>query len=386
MKKVILIALASFGLMTANARQAIETPPFDGNWSLGIDAGGTTTLQKHRSFFREMRGAVGVHLQKRLSPAFALGAEAAWGVNTSTWYGDHSSVMFDNSYIGIYGAVNLHTLFGGFLCEGRKFDIELTGGAGWGHDYANAGANQDGPKDFNFFATKLGMNFNFNVNEHITLSIKPSVAWNMTGGKHTDLGIEQTSAGYSRHLATFNILGGLTYNFGPTFKCADTGNRGEINALNAQINSLRNELDACIAATAANEARAAALAAELDACKNRKPEVVKQVTDNADAIRYVFFRFDSSRITSLQMPVVETIADYLKSHPKAKVVIKGYASPEGPIEVNKRLAEARANAVKEALTYRYGIAADRVQAEGNGIGDMFSENSWNRVSICTLED
>ena len=275
MKKVILIALASFGIMAANAQQAIETPSFDANWSLGIDAGGTTTLQKHKSFLREMRGAVGLHLQKKLSPAFALGAEAAWSVNTSKWYGYRTSTMFDNSYVGVYGAINLHNLFGGFVCEGRKFDIEITGGAGWGHSYANAGPNQDGPKDYNFFATKMGLNFNFNINEHITLSIKPSVSWNMTGGKYQSLDIEQTSAGSPRHLATFNILGGFTYNFGPTFKCADT-DRGEIDALNAKINSLRNELDACLAATAANEARAAALAAELEACKNRKPEVVKQ--------------------------------------------------------------------------------------------------------------
>lgn len=385
MKKVILIALASFGIMAANAQQAIETPSFDANWSLGIDAGGTTTLQKHKSFLREMRGAVGLHLQKKLSPAFALGAEAAWSVNTSKWYGYRTSTMFDNSYVGVYGAINLHNLFGGFVCEGRKFDIEVTGGAGWGHSYANAGPNQDGPKDYNFFATKMGLNFNFNVNEHITLSIKPSVSWNMTGGKYQSLDIEQTSAGYTRHLATFNILGGFTYNFGPTFKCADT-DRGEIDALNAKINSLRNELDACLAATAANEARAAALAAELEACKNRKPEVVKQISDNAGAVRYVFFRFDSSRITSMQMPVVGTLADYLKNHPKAKVIIKGYASPDGPLDVNKRLASARAKAVKDALTYRFGIAADRIQAEGNGIGDMFSENSWNRVSICTIEE
>ena len=35
---------------------------------------------------------------------------------------------------------------------------------------------------------------------------------------------------------------------------------------------------------------------------------------------------------------------------------------------------------------RFKIAADRIQAEGQGIGEMFSEQSWNRVSICTLED
>ena len=37
------------------------------------------------------------------------------------------------------------------------------------------------------------------------------------------------------------------------------------------------------------------------------------------------------------------------------------------------------------LISKYGIPADRITAEGEGIGNMFDEESWNRVSICTLE-
>ena len=84
------------------------------------------------------------------------------------------------------------------------------------------------------------------------------------------------------------------------------------------------------------------------------------------------------------MPNVERIASYLKKHPEAKVVIKGYASPEGDLEKNKKLAAARAESVKTLLVNRYKISADRIQAEGNGIGDMFSEPDWNRVSIANI--
>jgi hypothetical protein len=38
------------------------------------------------------------------------------------------------------------------------------------------------------------------------------------------------------------------------------------------------------------------------------------------------------------------------------------------------------------LVKTYKIAADRINAEGQGIGNMFEEASWNRVSICTLEE
>ena len=76
----------------------------------------------------------------------------------------------------------------------------------------------------------------------------------------------------------------------------------------------------------------------------------------------------------------------MTKHPETKVIIKGYASPEGSAELNARLAAARAEAVKTILVKRYRIAADRVTAEGQGVGDMFTEPDWNRVSICTIEE
>ena len=33
---------------------------------------------------------------------------------------------------------------------------------------------------------------------------------------------------------------------------------------------------------------------------------------------------------------------------------------------------------------RYNIPESRIEASGEGIGNMFDEESWNRVSICTL--
>lgn len=80
------------------------------------------------------------------------------------------------------------------------------------------------------------------------------------------------------------------------------------------------------------------------------------------------------------------VASYLKNHKDAKVDIKGYASPDGSEEINIRLANARAQAVKDALINKYKINANRISAQGEGIGNMFSEESWNRVSVCTIED
>ena len=114
--------------------------------------------------------------------------------------------------------------------------------------------------------------------------------------------------------------------------------------------------------------------------------MIKEVNNSLTSVRYIFYRIGSSKITADQQPNVEMVAGYLKNNPKSKVVIKGYASPDGNLEFNKKLAAARAESVKTMLVNKYGIKADRITADGEGIGEMFTENSWNRVSICTLED
>ena len=387
MKKVILCSLTALAAMSVQAQTVLEDQRFDYNWSIGLDGGMATPLAKYHPFLGDMRGTVGLHIQKQVSPVTTIGVEGLWGVNTSSWYGERRSVAFDNSYVGAYGAFNLMNLFEGFRCEGRVFELELALGAGWGHDYANNGANKDRNKpDYNYFSTKIGLNFNFNVNEHITLSLKPSVMWNMTGSYYSEeLEVSDASAAYSRKLGIFNLVGGFTYHFGPRFKCVDTGNRGEIDALNAQINKLRGDIDACAATGAALAARQTALRSELDACNSRRTDVAATLNANIQNVRYIFFNMSSSEILPRQKPEVEMLANQLVKDKNAKVVIKGYASKDGNADFNRRLAAARAESVKKALVKKYGISAERIEARGEGIGSMFSENDWNRVAICTMQ-
>ena len=70
----------------------------------------------------------------------------------------------------------------------------------------------------------------------------------------------------------------------------------------------------------------------------------------------------------------------MKSHPDAKITIKGYASPEGQELKNQKLSEERAEEVKKALVKKYGISADRLTAIGCGVTDkLFDEKEFNRV-------
>ena len=192
--------------------------------------------------------------------------------------------------------------------------------------------------------------------------------------------------GMNAHRANFNLAVGFNYNFGPGFECVTCppDNSAELSELNSRVNALRADIDGRDAALAAANARNAELTAALAAAESKPAKVVKENT--LSSVRYVFFKIGSSVITPDQMPNVDMIAAYLNNHPKAKVQIRGYASPDGSIEVNERLATARAQSVKNSLIKKYRIAADRIDAKGEGIGTMFAEESWNRVSICTLEE
>ena len=312
--------------------------------------------------------------------------EGEWTINTSSWAGYRSGNWFDHQYVGVFGAVNLMNAFAGYTGAPRLFELEVVGGTGWLHAYYPHTSGKDG----NSWATKVGMNFNFNLGESKawTLAFKPAYLWNMNGNPRPNiLGYE---ARYDSNFGYLELEAGITYHFGNSngthhFTVVRPYDQSEIDALNAQINALRGELEASGANNAALLAQIADLQAQLDAC-NRRPPVVEKVVKDLNNIRYVFFNCGSAYIQPNQQPNIAMVADQLKENTNATVTVKGYASKDGSAAFNRKLAERRAEAVKKELVKRYGIASDRVKAEGMGIGDLFQENSWNRVSVCTVNE
>lgn len=235
MKKKFLaaLAIAVSGVASASA-QAVEQPGFFDNWSIGLDGGVTSPLRRN-PFFKSMRGVVGAHIQKQITPTFAIGAEGLFGINTSSWKGRvHSSTVFDNSYVGLYGAVDLFNLFDGYKCALRPFNIEAVAGAGWAHEYFSS---SDAASPWNYFATKAGFNLNYNINDNVTVSLKPSVLWNMSGN------FKSSNLGFNVNKAVFNFMASVTYHLPGGFECVRPYDQGEIDALNGEINMLR---DACL--------------------------------------------------------------------------------------------------------------------------------------------
>ena len=376
MKKIVASLVLCMAVIAANAQKAVEGNKFTDNWSVGFNAGGTTPLT-HSAFFKNMRAVLGVGLDKQVTPVLGLGFEAMTSINTTP-----SRTAFDNTNLSVLGTLNLSNLFGGYACAPRLFDVETVAGIGWLHYAVN------GESDLNSMSSKLGLNFNFNLGEEKawTLAFKPALVYDMSADG-TD------NVCFNANRAAWEFTAGLKYHFSCSngkhyFTIVKPYNQSEIDALNDQINNMRREADDNAAALKNANQKAADLEKALNDCKNQAPKVITEtVTNNKKTLESVVtFRQGGTSVESSQTPNVERIATYLKNHKNATVSIKGYASPEGNADVNARIAKQRAESVKNMLINRYKIAANRITAEGQGVGNMFEEPDWNRVSICTINE
>lgn len=376
MKKIVASLVLCMAVIAANAQKAVEGNKFTDNWSVGFNAGGTTPLT-HSAFFKNMRAVLGVGLDKQVTPVLGLGFEAMTSINTTP-----SRTAFDNTNLSVLGTLNLSNLFGGYAGAPRLFEVETVAGIGWLHYAVN------GESALNSMSSKLGLNFNFNLGEEKawTLAFKPALVYDMSADG-TD------NVCFNANRAAWEFTAGLKYHFSCSngkhyFTIVKPYNQSEIDALNDQINNMRREADDNAAALKNANQKAADLEKALNDCKNQAPKVITEtVTNNKKTLESVVtFRQGGTSVESSQTPNVERIATYLKNHKNATVSIKGYASPEGNADVNARIAKQRAESVKNMLINRYKIAANRITAEGQGVGNMFEEPDWNRVSICTINE
>ena len=378
MKKFIIVSAFALGAFTANAQTgetALQGTKFGDNWSIGINAGAVTPLT-HSSFFKDARPAFGFGITKQLTPVFGLGIQGMGYVNTT-----QSKTAFDASDVSLLGKVNLMNLFGGYQGTPRLFEIEALAGMGWLHYYMN------GPGDQNSWSTRFGMNLNFNLGEAKawTLGVRPAIVYDMEGDFNT------AKSRFNVNNAAFELTAGVTYHFMTSngthhFTKVKPYDPAEIADLNSAINDLRSQVGNKNNQLINANQQVNELQSELNECRNKVVPVETVVKTSRIPESIITFRQGKSVVDASQLPNVERVASYMNKHVNTTVVIKGYASPEGNLAFNEKLAKARAEAIKTILVKKYKIDAARITAEGQGIGDMFSEPDWNRVSICTIDE
>ena len=387
MKKIFAILAVCAVCVSASAQQpAYEKGKFFDNWSIGADGGINTNLYN----WHKGGGVLGVQLTKAINPVVSFEFSTQLGLDDIAWKGDANSWAIGSPYnkkhISTINAIastkiNLMNWIGGYKCEPRFFEVQARGGVGYLRYVADE-------KQGNSAVLKVGLDFDFNLGaaKAWTVSLRPAILTDIIGaGLYRDANEEFGKGLFS----TMQLTAGLTYHFKNSngnhyINCVRPYDQSEIDALMANINALREEYDK-------SAARIRQLEDEL-AKKPKEVVVEKKVTETKVQTKeehslecLVYFGQGKTTISPAQLPNVERIATFMKNNKNSKVVIYGYASPEGNAEVNERIANQRAEAVQKLLVNKYKISADRITAKGKGVGDAFSEPDWNRVSICTIE-
>lgn len=103
------------------------------------------------------------------------------------------------------------------------------------------------------------------------------------------------------------------------------------------------------------------------------------------------FDIGSASFSHIDQSLVKNIISYLVENPKASVCINGYASSDGPLEINQIISQTRADTFKKYLVSK-SISGSRVVAYGKGIEKPIASNNTNagrnknrRVEIIFLE-
>ena len=374
MKKLFTLFAAASLAATVSAQTVTESKTFD-NFYIGVN-GGVSTVTTGHSWLNNLNPNVGLRIGRYFTPVFGVAVEgnAYFSNKPDKSYG--TFVRFINS--SALATINFSNWVGGYKGEPRTFEVIGLYGLGWLHTFNN----QDW-KNINALTSKAAIDFalNFGSSKQFQFYVEPAIIYRLNGdGKK---GLE-----YNINKSFVQLNGGLVYRFGNSngshnFTVAQVRDQAEIDGLNAQINSLRGDLSNKDSRLAEKDRQISDLQKALDDCNNQPKTIVKNVKSETvtNLQPTVLFRQGKAVIDPAQYAPLELIASYMRNHPEAKVEIRGYASPEGSAELNQKLSNARAQAVKDALVKRYKIAASRLTTKGMGVTDtLFEEVSFNRVA------
>lgn len=389
MKKLILIAaLAVFALNASAAGGYKSSKPLDNTYV--TLQGGVYEPFAGQNILKDARPVIRLSVNKFFNTVVGASIWAQTYINNNNYNnytaypfydfsyltGQGNKTMFDGLNIGVNGLVNLNNLFAGYAGAPRFFEVIAEAGVGYFHQFgaqkwdASTGKLVNVSSNWRNVAHStidFALDFNFNLNEKLQLGIRPEVQF-----------LENVSH-WGRQTAQVQLTAGIAYNLGGVFTPIVPRDQAEIDALNGKINDLRSELDAKDRMIAGLNKTINDLKAELA----KKPVVAPAAAPVKVALQpSVIFRQGKSVIDANEFAEIEMVAKYMKNHPDANILIEGYASPEGPADLNQKLSEKRAEVVKNTLIKKYGIAAERLEAKGMGITDkLFDEYDFNRVAM-----
>ena len=378
MKKLVLMLAAASMAASVSAQTVAESKAFD-NVYVGINGGVATKTTGHK-WLSDLDPNAGLRIGRYFTPVFGLAVEGNAYFSNKPWHSTGTAVRATN--VSLLGTVNLSNLFGGYKGEPRAFEVSALYGLGWMHVFTNnklVKAATENQRNRMTSKAALDFAFNFGSQKQWQVYVEPSINFAFLGqsknkevvatgnalnpvvlADHQEYGYKAASqAGqpaYNINNSFVQLNAGVVYKFKNSngthnFTIVVPRDQAEIDALNAQINELRN----------------------------RKPEVItKEVVKEVPAVKvkeftvsdlvFVTFAQGKSALTNDAKAALNNVKEGVH------VQVVGTASPEGSKELNDRLSQARADVVANYLKGR-GVIVD--EATGKGVQGVTS----NRLAV-----
>ena len=372
MKKLVLMLAAASMAASVSAQTVAESKTFD-NIYVGINGGVATKTTGHK-WLSDLDPNAGIRVGRYFTPVFGLAVEGNAYFSNKPWGSTGTVVRATNA--SLLGTVNLSNWFGGYKGEPRTFEVSALYGLGWMHVFTNDKAVKAATENQrNRMTSKAALDFAFNFGsaKQFQFYVEPSINFAFLGKSHsknvngtaiTDnvyaYGYKATAQdgqpAYNINNSFVQLNAGFIYKFANSngthnFTIVTPRDQAEIDALNAQINELRN----------------------------RKPEVItKEVVKEVPSVQvkelsvsdlvFVTFAQGKSILTNDAKKALNNVKEGVH------VQVVGTASPEGSKELNDRLSQARADVVANYLKGR-GVIVD--EATGKGVQGTTS----NRLAV-----
>ena len=363
--------------------QTVDEQKFWDGWYIGANVQATAPLHGYK-VLKNINPEPAIRFGRWITPVVGFAVDGALRLGDKP--SEASKTFIKSHNLSALGTINFSNWFKGYPGEPRKFEVIGVGGLGWEHIYG-CYSDPSGNYERNALTGKIGLDLAWNIDKKKAWQfyVEPNLVFALN--RHDDL--TSLSSMHIRLDANDAIMGltvGVNYKFQNSngthnFTIVEPCDYSD---LNAQINALRDENANKDNQLAAANAAIADLKNQLDDCNKNIQVNTTTVINNSLLQPTVIFRQGKSVIDPSQYAPIELIAKYMRNHPDCKILIKGYASPEGPADLNQRLSDARAEVVKQALIKRYKISADRLSTKGMGITDeLFEEYDFNRVATFT---
>lgn len=373
--KFLLAGAMLFVGASAMAQETVTEYSYTPNWYIQGQFGGQETLGETsfgHLFNPNAQIAGGYNFNPYIGARLAVNAWQSKGaLNLMTENGN----MFNKwkwNYVAptVDAVVNLTNLIGGYNPH-RLVDVDLLAGIGANIAFGNGQANDvnntllqmnttglekiwDGTKAR--FLGQFGLDVNFNVSDHVAVGLE------FMANVLPD-GYNSKKAGNADWY--FNGLVGVKYTFGPKYSKTTR-------VIEAPAPAEPKVIERIIE-------RVVEQAPVTNVIEEVKPEILR---------RDVFFRINTYTISKDEMAKVNEVAEFLKSHPNATVVITGYADKgTGTKAINLRLSKQRAETVAKTLKEKYNVASSRivVKSMSDTEDQPYSDPIDNRVAICICE-